>query len=246
MSSRVRTRTAAAAVSLVTAPFAAVLLLSPAAGAAEGPGSDKGGKVIDKAPEGVELTTTLPSRIDVDNGSGKTELTATVKNGGTEDSGEIRLLVVGFDGMRINDVPGCSAIPEGDLPEGSNSGFACPVDGLPAGDTKSWTVDATYDLSKKGLICLPVQAPDGSKTYWQQGPVPFGTTNPAPNAPVTPLLLGTDNQPVGPGGDAAEGEEELPRTGPADLLVPLGAAGAALMAAGAAGAWWVSRRPQSG
>ncbi|MFF7451135.1 MULTISPECIES: LPXTG cell wall anchor domain-containing protein [unclassified Streptomyces] len=237
MSSRRRTTIAG---SLVTASFSAVLILSTAAGADEGPGSSKGGKAVDEAPAGVKLTTLLPEQISVDNSSEKTDLTATVKNEGTKDSGKIRLLVVGFDGLTVNDVQGCSSIAKSDLPEGSNSGFACPIDNLAAGKSKSYAVDATFDLKKTGKICLPVQTGDGKKTYWQQGPVPFGTTNPSPNAPVTPLLLGTDNQPVGPGGE----KEELPKTGPDRDVLPLGAAGAALLTAGAAGLWWSTRRPR--
>lgn len=224
--------------SLVAASFSAVLILSGTAGADDqGPGSDKGGKAVDKAPTGVELTTLLPEKISVDNDSKETAITATVKNGGTQDSGPIRLLVVGFDGLEVTNVEGCSAIPEGDLPEGSNSGFACSLDDLAAGASKSYDVDATYDLDGTGKICLPVQNSDGSKTFWQQGPVPFGTTNPSPNAPATPLLLGTDNKPVAPGGD------QLPRTGPARDVLPLGAVGLTLVAAGAAGVWWSRRRP---
>ncbi|MGW1538868.1 hypothetical protein ACWCPM_00985 [Streptomyces sp. NPDC002309] len=224
--------------SLVAASFSAVLILSGTAGADDqGPGSDKGGKAVDKAPAGVELTTLLPEKISVHNDSKETAITATVKNGGTQDSGPVKLLVVGFDGLTVTNVEGCSAIPEGDLPEGSNSGFACSLDDLAAGASKSYAVDATYDLGKTGKICLPVQNGDGSRTFWQQGPVPFGTTNPSPNAPATPLLLGTDNKPVAPGGD------ELPRTGPARDVLPLGAAGLALVAAGAAGVWWSRRRP---
>lgn len=146
--------------------------------------------------------------------------------------------MVGFDGMTVKDVKGCDAIAEGDLPEGSNSGFSCAVGNLAAGKSQSYDVDATFDLSKTGKICLPVQTSDGAKTYWQQGPVPFGTTNPSPNAPATPLLLGTDNTPVAPDGD------ELPSTGPVSDVLPLGAAGAALVSAGAAGLWWVRRQPQ--
>ncbi|MDQ0601734.1 LPXTG-motif cell wall-anchored protein [Streptomyces canus] len=226
--------------SLVTASFSAVLIFSTAAGADEGPGSSKGGKAVDEAPAGVKLTTLLPEQISVDNSSEKTDLTATVKNEGTKDSGKIRLLVVGFDGLTVNSVQGCSSIAESDLPEGSNSGFACPIDNLAAGKSKSYAVDATFDLGKTGKICLPVQTGDGKKTFWQQGPVPFGTTNPSPNAPATPLLLGTDNQPVGPGGD-----KELPQTGPARDLLPLGAGGAALLTAGAAGMWWSTRRREA-
>lgn len=242
MSSR---RTTAIAGSLVATSISAVLILSGTAGADDqGPGSSKGGKVIDEAPAGVKLTTELPAKISVDNSSQKTEITATVKNEGTKDSGKIKLLVVGFDGLSVKNVEGCSAIAKSDLPPGSNSGFACSVENLPAGDAKSYAVDASYDLGKEGKICLPVQAADGKKTYWQQGPVPFGTTNPSPDAPATPLLLGTDNEPVAPGPD------ELPRTGPARDVLPLGAAGAALAGLGAAGLWWSHlrrpRRPSEG
>ncbi|KUM80426.1 LPXTG cell wall anchor domain-containing protein [Streptomyces curacoi] len=237
MSSR---RTTTIAGSLVAASFSAVLILSATAGADDqGPGSSKGGKVIDEAPAGVKLTTALPGKISVDNSSQEADITATVKNEGTKDSGEIRLLVVGFDGLTVKNVEGCSAIEKNGLPEGSNSGFSCSLDNLPAGESKSYAVAATYDLSKTGKICLPVQSGDGKKTYWQQGPVPFGTTNPSPDAPATPLLLGTDNKPVAPGAD------KLPKTGVGRDVLPLGAAGATLIAAGAAGLWWArQRRPE--
>ncbi|CAM5390329.1 MULTISPECIES: LPXTG cell wall anchor domain-containing protein [Streptomyces] len=230
MSSR---RTTAIAGSLVATSFSAVMIFSSAAVADDqGPGSSKGGKVIDEAPAGVKLTTELPEKISVDNSSQKTGITATVKNEGTKDSGKIQLLVVGFDGLTVKNVEGCSAIDQENLPEGSNSGFACPLDNLPAGESRSYAVNATFDVRKEGKICLPVQTGDGKKTYWQQGPVPFGTTNPSPDAPATPLLLGTDNKPVAPGAD------ELPKTGLGRDVLPLGAAGAALLAAGAAGLWW--------
>lgn len=225
--------------SLLTASFSAVMILSFTAVADDqGPGSSKGGKVIDEAPAGVKLTTLLPEKISVDNSSQKTAITATVKNEGTKDSGDIRLLVVGFDGLQVKDVKGCTAMADKDLPEGSNSGFVCSVGNLAVGKSKSYAVDATFDLSKTGKICLPVQTSDGKKTYWQQGPVPFGTTNPSPNAPATPLLLGTDNKPVAPGGD------QLPKTGAGSDVLPLGAAGTALISAGAAGLWWAHRRPR--
>ncbi|MFF7753746.1 LPXTG cell wall anchor domain-containing protein [Streptomyces sp. NPDC007971] len=223
--------------SLVTASFSAVLILScPAVADGHGPGSDKGGKELDPAPAGVRLRTLLPERISVDNSSKKTTLTATVKNEGSKDSGAIKLWVTGFDALRITGVQGCSPIAEKDLPKGSNSGFSCPVGSLAAGKSKSYAVQATYDLSKAGKICLPVKSEDGKATFWQQGPVPFGTTNPSPNAPATPLLLGTDNKPVAPGGD------ELPKTGVGREVLPLGAAGVALIAVGAAGVWWSQRR----
>ncbi len=225
--------------SLLTASFSAVMILSFSASADDqGPGSGKGGKAVDAAPAGVKLTTLLPSKISVDNGSKKTAITATVKNEGTRTSGDVSLLVVGFDGLKVKGVQGCSALAEKDLPAGSNSGFKCSVGALAAGKSRSYAVDATYDLSKAGKICLPVMSADGKKTFWQQGPVPFGTANPSPNAPATPLLLGTDNKPVAPGGDTL-----LPKTGVGDDVLPLGAAGAALIAAGAAGLYWSQRRP---
>lgn len=235
MSSR---RATAIAVPMIAASFSAVLILSFPAGAdGPGPGNGKGGKPVDEAPAGVRTTTLLPERISVDNSSGKTAITATVKNEGTKDSGRIRLLVVGFDGLTVKNVKGCDAIARKDLPEGSNSGFSCPIDHLAAKASKSYDVDAAFDLSKTGKICLPVQTSDGKKTFWQQGPVPFGTTNPSPNAPATPLLLGTDNRPAAPGGD------ELPKTGVGRDLLPLGLAGVSLLTAGAAGLWWSRRRP---
>jgi len=234
MSSR---RTTTIAGSLVTASFSVVMILSGTAGADDrGPGSGKGGKAVDEAPAGVKLTTLLPEKISVDNASKKTDITATVKNEGSKESGKIQLLIVGFDGLTVRNVQGCSPIDEENLPKGSNSAFSCSIDNLAAGKSKSYAVDATFDLGKTGKICLPVQSGDGKKTFWQQGPVPFGTTNPSPNAPATPLLLGTDNQPVAPDGD------ELPQTGPG--VLPLGAAGAALLTAGAAGLWWSQRRPR--
>ncbi|MEU5519780.1 LPXTG cell wall anchor domain-containing protein [Streptomyces sp. NPDC093250] len=241
MSSRRTHRTTITTGSLVIASFSAVLILSGTAGADDqGPGSSKGGKAVDQAPTGVELTTLLPEKISVDNSSKKTEITATVKNGGSKESGRINLLVVGFDGLTVKNVKGCSPIAENNLPEGANSGFSCAVANLSAGASKSYAVDATYDLGKAGKICLPVQNADGTKTFWQQGPVPFGTTNPSPDAPATPLLLGTDNQPVNPGAD------ELPKTGPAEQLAVLGAAGASMVVAGAAALWWSSWRRTEG
>ncbi|MFF4898676.1 LPXTG cell wall anchor domain-containing protein [Streptomyces sp. NPDC001068] len=223
--------------SLVAASFSAVMILPSAAAADDqGPASGKGGKAVEAAPAGVKPTTTLPARISVDNSSRKTAITATVKNEGTKESADIRLLVVGFDGLKVTGVRGCDAVAAKDLPAGSNSAFSCPVGALGAGRSKSYPVEATFDLGRTGKICLPVQSADGKKTFWQQGPVPFGTTNPSPNAPATPLLLGTDNKPVGPGGD------QLPKTGAEPDVLPLGAAGAALVAAGAAGVWWSRRR----
>jgi len=236
MSSR---HTTTIAGSLLAASISVVMILPFTATADDqGPGSSKGGKAMDEAPAGVKLITLLPEKITVDNSSKKTEITATVKNQGTKDSGKIKMVVAGFDGLSVQSVEGCSAIAEKDLPKGSNSAFSCDVGNLAAGKSKSYDVAATFDLSKTGKICLPVLSGDGKKTYWQQGPVPFGTNKPTPNAPTTPLLLDTDNQPVGLGGD------ELPKTGVGSRLLPFGAAGATLISAGAAGLWWTRRKPQ--
>ncbi|MCX4832573.1 LPXTG cell wall anchor domain-containing protein [Streptomyces sp. NBC_01016] len=217
-----------------------------------GPGSGEGGKAVDAAPSGVKLTTALPKKISADNSTGETQnLIASVSNQGSKGSGRIFLAVVGFDGLVVKDVPNCTAIPENKLPKGSNSGFSCPIDNLKAGKTQSYKVAATFDLKKTGKICLPVQSGDTKKTFWQQGPVPFGTTSPSPNAPVTPLLLNTENEPAAPAGDkgdeggggsgGANDQENLPSTGVGDAALPLGAVGAALMAAGGAGLWWTRR-----
>lgn len=260
MSSRRGTTRTAIAGALLTVSFSSVMILGFTASADdEGGLSDHGGKAMDAAPAGVKLSTLLSKEIEVDNKSKETEISGVVKNEGSKTSGEIRLLVVGFDGLTVKNVEGCTEIPEGDLPDGANSGFACAIDDLAAGKSKTYAIDATFDLKKKGRICLPVQTADGSKTFWQQGPVPFGTTNPSPNEPATPLLLGTDNSPVTPGGgDGGDGgggnggggggkddkPDELPQTGPAERVLPLGMAGAALISAGAAGLWWNHRRAQ--
>ncbi|NEB74845.1 hypothetical protein G3I40_06300 [Streptomyces sp. SID14478] len=240
--------------SLLTATVTAFMVLPFAAAADDGPGpgSGEGGKAMDKAPAGTTLTTGLSERISVDNATRETKnLVAGVSNEGTKDSGKISLLVVGFDGMTIKAVPGCSAIPKSGLPKGSNSGFTCPLDNLAAGKSQSYKVAATFDLAKTGKICLPVTSADGKKTFWQQGPVPFGTTNPSPNAPETPLLLNTENKPAAPVGDDSGGggkggdTGDLPSTGPGSELLPLGATGAALLAAGGAGLWWATRKPSA-
>ncbi|MFI7384751.1 hypothetical protein [Streptomyces sp. NPDC049813] len=242
--------------SLLTATVATVMVLPFAAAGDDGPGpgSGKGGKAVDKAPAGVALRTGLSERITADNTTGETKnLVAGVSNTGSKDSGKVSLLVVGFDGMTIKDVPGCTAIGKSDLPKGSNSGFSCAIDNLAAGKSETYKISATFDLAKTGRICLPVTSADGKKTFWQQGPVPFGTTSPSPNAPVTPLLLGTENKPAAPAGDKGGDESgdksgdtgTLPSTGPRDGVLPLGAAGAALLAAGGAGLWWATRRPSA-
>ncbi|MGW2345813.1 LPXTG cell wall anchor domain-containing protein [Streptomyces sp. NPDC001661] len=241
--------------SLCAAAVTAFMVLPGAALADDGPGpgSDEGGKAMDAAPAGVKLTTTLPEKISADNSTGRTQnLVASVGNQGSKGSGPVILAVVGFDGLVVKDVPNCTAIPENKLPKGSNSGFSCAIDNLAAGKSKSYKVAATFDLDKTGKICLPVQSGDTKKTFWQQGPVPFGTTSPSPNAPVTPLLLGTENKPAAPAGDKGGDEgggndqENLPSTGVGDDVLPLGAVGAALLAAGGAGLWWTRRTGHPG
>ncbi|MGW7417842.1 hypothetical protein [Streptomyces sp. NPDC054863] len=233
---------------------ASVLLLPYGAFAAEPtPGSTQGGSPGPSAPADIKISTELPEKISVDNKTGKTKITATVANKGSKATGQITMSVVGFDGLKVDAVNGCVPIPAGQLPKGSNSGFACVVADLAAGKSKSYDVDATYDLKKKGKICLPVTEGTGKKLLWQQGPVDFGTTKPTPNAPDTPLLLGTSNVPFGPESPSpaspgptspAPGESKpgnLPPTGVGSGALPLGIAGGLLLAAGGAGFWW-SRR----
>ncbi|MFI5804555.1 LPXTG cell wall anchor domain-containing protein [Streptomyces sp. NPDC051561] len=169
-------------------------------------------------------------------------------NKGTKATGPITLAVVGFDGLKVGAVPGCVQVPAARLPKGSNSGYACILADLAAGKSKSYDVDATFDLKKQGKICLPVTEGTSEKLLWQQGPVDFGTSKPTPNAPDTPLLLNTANVPLGPDSPApAPGTSKppgLPRTGVGSDALPLGVAGALLLAAGGAGFWW-SRRERS-
>ncbi|WP_433571345.1 hypothetical protein [Streptomyces sp. CA-251247] len=221
---------------------AAVLILPFSAYAADDPvpGSSQGGTPGPSAPADVKITTELPRQITVDNKSEQTTVSAKVKNGGTKDSGPITLSVVGFDGMKVTDVEGCVRIAEGKLPPGSNSGFSCTIDNLAAGKDRSYRVAATFDLQKTGKICLPVTEGTGKKLLWQQGPVPFGASKPTPNAPDTPLLLGTDNVPLGPDSPPATGGG-LPRTGPPGSTLPLGLSALALFALGGTGIWWTSR-----
>jgi len=232
---------------------ASVLILPYGAFAAEPtPGSTQGGTPGPSAPADLKISTELPTKISVDNKTGKTKITATVANKGTKPTGQITMAVVGFDGLKVNGVPGCVPVPADRLPKGSNSGFACIVADLAAGKSKSYEVDATFDLKKTGKICLPVTEGTSEKLLWQQGPVDFGTTTPTPNAPDTPLLLNTANVPFGPdspspapGGTKPPGKPGgLPSTGVGADALPLGAAGALLLAAGGAGFWW-SRRDRS-
>ncbi|PHQ50029.1 hypothetical protein BLA24_20680 [Streptomyces cinnamoneus] len=129
--------------------------------------------------------------------SGNTSLTATVHNNEAKETGAVRLKVVGFQGMRITGVEGCTAIPSEQLPAGSNSGYVCAIDKLGAGQSRTYRVSAHFDLGNTGQICLPVTLADGKTLLWQQGPVHFGTTDTSSDAPDTPLLLGTKNVPSG-------------------------------------------------
>ncbi|MGP9020824.1 hypothetical protein ACT1U9_20805 [Streptomyces sp. BR1] len=251
-------RTALAAVGL----FAALLVL-PLGSAAFAddptPGSGQGGSPGPSAPADVKIGTELPKEIKVSNSSGETTLTAKVINKGTKDTGQITLSVLGLDGMRITGVQGCVPVPQDKLPKGVNTGFACVIDNLAAGKDKSYTVSATYDLKATGKICLPVTEGTGDKLLWQQGPVPFGTNKPTPNAPDTPLLLGTDNVPAAPPSGspspsapatptpttpAPTPPAQLPKTGVNDGVLPLLAAGGLLLFVGTTGVWWANTRHQ--
>jgi hypothetical protein len=223
------------------------------------PGSSQGGSPGPSAPGGVKVSTELPKTITVDNADGKVGgLTATVVNDGGAATPDVELKVVGFDALKVTRVEGCSAIPAAELPEGANSGFTCAVGKLEAGGRRTYRVSAAYDLKGKGKICLPVSTAGGSGTLlWQQGPVPFGATKPTPNAPNTPLQLGTENVPLQPasGSPSATPTDqapspapsrpgELPRTGAPGgaATAVLGGVGAALLVAGCAGVWATGRR----
>ncbi|MEU7164579.1 hypothetical protein AB0A70_08015 [Streptomyces morookaense] len=198
-----------------------VLLWSAGAFAAEPtPGSSQGGSPGPSAPAGYKVGTELPQRITVNRKSGNTSLTATVRNDGASGTDGVTMDVVGFKGLRVKSVEGCSAIPSGELPPGANSGFACPVGKLAAGAHRTYRVTADFDLAETGQICLPVTL-SGTKTLvWQQGPVHFGTTDSSADAPDTPLLLGTKNVPSGtassPAASASASPSEAPSAAPSD------------------------------
>ncbi|WP_226598950.1 LPXTG cell wall anchor domain-containing protein [Streptomyces violascens] len=221
------------------------------------PGSSQGGTPGPSAPADLKISTELPSTIKVDNTTHRTTFTATVANHGSKATGPVTLTVLGLDGMKITGVKDCTPVAKNKLPAGTNSGYGCAISDLAPGRSKSYTVSATYDLSKTGKICLPVMEGKSDKVLWQQGPVPFGTTKPTPNAPDTPLLLGTDNVPAAPpsgtaspspsGTPATEppsspsAPPQLPKTGVNDGVLPLAAAGALFLIAGGTGLWWTTR-----
>ncbi|MEV8522840.1 hypothetical protein AB0451_01575 [Streptomyces sp. NPDC052000] len=253
--------------SLFASVCAALLIIPFGAGAALAagptPGSSQGGTPGPSAPPDLKISTELPSTIKVHNSTGRTTLTAKVVNHGSGSTGRITLTVLGLDGMRITSVAGCAPVPKKKLAPGTNSGFACAIPALAPGKARSYTVSATYDLSKTGRICLPVTEGSGEKVLWQQGPVPFGTTRPTPNAPDTPLLLGTDNvpaappsgtaspsgtatpppaaTPTGPAPSSPTPPPQLPKTGLNDGVLPLAAAGVLFLITGGTGLWWTTR-----
>ncbi|MBB5117513.1 hypothetical protein GO002_15910 [Streptomyces eurocidicus] len=213
-------------VALAASAALAAALVLPSAVTAQGaaaraaeptPGSSQGGSPGPSAPAGYRVTTGLPAKISVDKKTGNTSLNATIRNGEAKELGSVRLKVVGFEGMQIKAVEGCSPIPAGELPEGSNSGFSCTVDKLGAGQSRDYRVTARFDLGKTGRICLPVTLGDTKTLLWQQGPVHFGTTDTSSDAPDTPLLLGTKNVPSGgaatPGGGAASAPTAAGKSG---------------------------------
>jgi hypothetical protein len=236
---------AAAAVSLLFTAAAT----TTAVAAEPVPGSSQGGTPGPSAPAGIKVSTELPSKISVDNRTGATTITAKIINSGAEDTPTVVLSVVGFDALKVTGVEGCTEIPKGKQPKGSNSGYNCRIGSLAAGRSRTYRISATYDLRSAGKICLPVTLGSSGTLIWQQGPVPFGTTRPTPNAPDTPLLLGTDNVPTGQDSSVSPSPSAslsaLPRTGApgAGLPIALGG-GLALLAAGAAGIRATTRRPR--
>ncbi|WP_073761408.1 hypothetical protein [Streptomyces sp. CB02923] len=213
------------------------------------PGSSAGGKAGPSAPAGYRITTELPERISVSNSTGKTGLTAEVTNKGDTATGAVRLTVAGFQGLTVENVAGCSKVPEARLPEGANSAYSCAIDTLASGKSRTFDVTAHFDLKKQGQICLPVTLGNTETLLWQQGPVNFGTRNPVSDAPDTPLMLNTVNVPAGSStgspapsesGSAAPGER-LPATGTPSVL-PLAGAAAGLLLLGGAGVWVTTRR----
>ncbi|MFE9400490.1 LPXTG cell wall anchor domain-containing protein [Streptomyces sp. NPDC006530] len=241
--------------------FAALLMVPFGAGTALAadptPGSSQGGTPGPSAPAGLRISTELPSTIKVNNTTHRTTFTATVANHGSRATGPVTLTVLGLDGMKITGVRGCAPLPSAKRPPITNSGFGCAIPDLAPGRSRSYTVSATYDLAKTGKICLPVTEDRSDKVLWQQGPVPFGTTRPTPNAPDTPLLLGTDNLPAAPPSGTASpspsasatspapsspsAPPQLPKTGADDGVLPLTAAGVLFLLAGGAGLWWTAR-----
>ena len=203
--------------SVVFAAVPVVLLVPFGAFAAEPtPGSSQGGSPGPSAPADYRIRTELPVKISVNKKSGNTSLTATVRNDGAKETGGIKLSVVGFKGLRITSVEGCSALPTGQLPPGSNSAYACTVDKLAPGQKRTYRVTGTFDLKNVGQICLPVTSGDTKTLLWQQGPVHFGTTDTSSDAPDTPLLLGTKNVPSGAATPSGAGTSAPPAsTGPA-------------------------------
>jgi LPXTG-motif cell wall-anchored protein len=221
----------------------ALLLTATVAAADPTPGSSQGGTPGPSAPAGVKVSTELPSKISVDNTSEATTLTARITNNGSKATPAIVLSVVGFGALKVTDVKGCSPVPTTRRPKGANGAYYCQISALAAGASKAFTVSATYDLQGKGQICLPVTLGTGETLLWQQGPVPFGTTRPTPNAPDTPLLLGTNNVPAGQDVSASP-SPDLPSTGAPEGALPLALAGGLLLAAGAAGLWLTTRKPR--
>ncbi|WP_127357873.1 hypothetical protein [Actinacidiphila soli] len=206
-------------------------------------GSSQGGTPGPSAPAGVKVSTELPSKISVDNKTEATTLTARISNNGDKATPAIVLSVVGFGALKVTGVKGCSPVPISGRPKGSNSAYHCQISALAAGGSKAFVVSVTYDLQSKGQICLPVTLGTSQTLLWQQGPVPFGTSRPTPNAPDTPLLLGTDNVPAAQDASASP-STDLPSTGAPEGTLPPALAGGLLLVAGAVGAWLTTRIPR--
>ncbi|UGY91416.1 hypothetical protein [Streptomyces gobiensis] len=206
--------------------------------AAAPPSSDEGGKRGPDAPAGVKLSTLLPTEISVDNKTGRAAIDATVVNAGDKKTTGDTLSVFGFEGLKLRGVEGCRPLPKDKLAEGSNSGYICDIGKLDPKASQNFAVSASYDLAKTGRICLVVTQGKSEKLVWQQGPVPFGTEEPPPNAPKTPLLLGTVNKP-----DAKPGKPGLAETGLNGYAKPFALFSGALVLLGGAAVLSARREP---
>ncbi len=115
--------------------FFAVMIFACTATADDQGDEQQGGKAVDKAPAGVELTTLLPEKISVDNGSHKTAITAVVKNGEPRTA-EIPAFGRGIRRSRGHQRQGLFGNRRKGSPARFEQSFGCAVDNLAAGSRR--------------------------------------------------------------------------------------------------------------